>query len=268
MVEPSQVMGHFHHQLVFLHTSRQALLHFAIVENKKGGDTEDIEPGRNLGIAVDVELADPDFAFGLSGEIFDNRGDGAAGRTPWGPAEKQNRQRSAQHHFLEIGVRHHYRLGNKEFPGGKRFFALTAFGPSIDLVSRNPVAGLALQTANRVTGGRPLWSRSRIERRAALTTPGARTDFFTRDVIACAAARALDNCRCRFVHPSSFNTLTDSRPATVHENLFFVLEQFCQLSRLSHFCQIKDTIDIQGPKQVCKFEFWSLLLEIFYFVMG
>ena len=170
MVDPSQVMGHFHHQLMFLQTTRQALFHLAIVENKKGGNTENIEPGRDLRIAVDVELADPDFAFGVSGEILNNRGDGTAGRTPWGPAEKQNRQRGAHHHLLEIGVRDHHRLGNKEFPGGKDFFALSAFGSAVDLVSRNPVAGPALQTANRVTASRLLLGRSPIERCAAPTT--------------------------------------------------------------------------------------------------
>ena len=73
-------MGHFHHQLVFLQTTRQTLFHPTIVENEKRGNAEDIEPGRRLRITVDVEFADPDFAFGLSGEILDNRSDGAAGR--------------------------------------------------------------------------------------------------------------------------------------------------------------------------------------------
>jgi len=47
-----------------------------------------------------------------------------------------------------------------------------------------------------------------------------------------------------FIHPS-LKTLTDSRAATVHENYFFVLELFCQLSRLSQICRLKNTIDIR-----------------------
>jgi hypothetical protein len=31
--------------------------------------------------------------------------------------------------------------------------------------------------------------------------------------------------------------------ATVHEHSIFVLEQLCQLSRLSQFCKLKDIID-------------------------
>ena len=218
MVEPSQVMGDFRRQLVFLHTTRQAFFHLTIVENKKGGNAEDIEPGRSLRIAVDGELADPYFAFGLSGEILDNRGDGAAGRTPWGPAEKQNRQRSGQHHLLEIGVRDVHRLGNKKLPGGKRFFALTALGPAVDLSSRDPVAGLALRTANRVAAGRILWTPQPVSSGTWHLPHRALEPIFSRGIcIVCAAARTLDNCRSRFVHPSSSKTLTDSRAATVNE---------------------------------------------------
>ena len=103
-----------------LQTPRQAFLQVAVVKNKQKGNAHDAVFGSQVLVGIDVQFADPYFAFGFDPELVDNRCIGTAARSPWRPGEYEYRQGGLQHLIIKIGFGDHDRLGGKQFFGVER----------------------------------------------------------------------------------------------------------------------------------------------------
>ena len=86
------VRCHLHHQVMHLQAPRHALSQIAVVKNKQKRNTEYIIFGSQVLIGIDIQFADPYFAFGFDPELVDNRCIGTAARSPRSPGEYEHRQ--------------------------------------------------------------------------------------------------------------------------------------------------------------------------------
>ncbi len=72
---------------MLLHAARHALFQISIVKNKQERNAEDIEFCRQILVGIDIQFANPYFAFGFDPKLVDNRCHGTTARSPGCPGK-------------------------------------------------------------------------------------------------------------------------------------------------------------------------------------
>src|SRR5262249_3552665 len=92
-------------EVFFLREADDRLDDLAALEDEDGRDPADLELERDVGVFVDVQLADRDLARVLAGERVNRRPEPFAGAAPLRPEIHQHRRTGLQHAVVKIGIR-------------------------------------------------------------------------------------------------------------------------------------------------------------------